>query len=68
MRKEIIKKGHFVNISFRKNKIVSIGSDLFSTVPIYIENKKSLGNKEFERVAREEMKKRSEEIERRKKE
>lgn len=57
MRKEIIKKGYFVQITFNKKSIVQISSNVFWSIPETIENKYNLPNKQFESWAFSEMKK-----------
>ncbi len=57
MRKEIIKKGFYVQITFNKKNIVQITSNVFWPIPVSIENKKNLPNHEFEKWAYIEMEK-----------
>jgi len=57
MRKEIIRKGYYVQITFNKKNITQITSNVFWTIPVNIENKNNLPNKEFEKRAYKEMEK-----------
>jgi len=56
MRKEIIKQGFLVKMTFNKWKLTCIESNIFWPIPVIIENTKKMETAEFEYRAMDEMK------------